>query len=92
MPRQTEGVSSMGWLSNLWAHFRAPFTVDDILNAESEDALRDVHKGEAAVIDARAKAVTSDDKLRKTLRAARERTRTFEQFEERIRQRTRDVH
>lgn len=87
MPRQTESANQMGWLSNLWAQMRAPFTEDDIMNAESDDALRNVELGKQAVTDAREKAVTSDDRLRRVLRATRERTRTFEQFEERIRQR-----
>ncbi len=86
MPRQTESAN-MGWISNLWSQMRAPFTVDDILNAESEDKLRDVEKGNEAVKQARANNVSSNDKLRSTLRAARERTQTFAQFEERIRNR-----
>lgn len=87
VPRSTESAEHMQWLRNIWAQLRAPFTVDDILNAESENALRDVQKGTEAVADARAQQVDSNIKLRNTMRASRARTTLFADFEERIRQR-----
>lgn len=83
--------TNMSWIGNVLRRWGVldPFSADEVLNAESENALRDVEKGREAVSDAYAKNTESAEKLRTTMRAVRHRAATFAQFEERIRTRTR---
>lgn len=88
---QPDGIISMSWLDDKlksWG-LLSRFTRDDVFNAETEDALRDVTKGREAVSEADAANEESTKKLRETMRVARARAATFGQFEDRIRQRTR---
>lgn len=73
------------YLFGLWARLRPPFSHDDILNAEGDNALRDVEQGKRAVETARDEGTRSNERLRSAMRAARVRSSSFAQFEERIR-------
>lgn len=81
----------MSWIGDVLRRFGvlAPFNADDVLNAESENALRDVEKGREAVTEAYEKNTESSEKLRTTMRAVRHRAATFAQFEQNIRNRVR---
>lgn len=84
-------MSKIGdWLRS--AGLLPKFTQDDILNAETDDALREVEKGREAVEKAYAGQRASTEKLRSTMREVRQRAATFGQFEDRIRHRTTRGH
>lgn len=82
-------MSIFGKIRKLWARLRPPFSHDDILNAEGENALVDVERGKEAVETARAEGTQSNERLRSAMRGVRKRSAQFAQFEERIRQNVR---
>lgn len=79
-------MSLTGKIRELWARLRPPFTHDDIMNAEGENALVDVERGKEAVETARKEGTQSNERLRSAMRGVRVRSSQFAQFEERIRQ------
>lgn len=86
----TERHDSMSWLSEFLkrVHIISPFTRDDELNAEAENALHDQRR---ALQDAKTEFQILHDKgtvLRDVMQEARLRVTSFAQFEQRIKDMT----
>jgi hypothetical protein len=81
----------MSWLAKTLRRIGVlpPFTEDDILNAENENALRNVKTAKSAVDEQYSRQHLSADHLKNVLRDARSRVNSFAEFERKIRDVTR---
>lgn len=62
------------------------FTVDDVLNASTEDALRTHERAVEAMSEVTQKRVEGNEALRRSLRLATRRTNSFAEFERRFKE------